>query len=747
MKTQEVRRFSFPSIGPCSVFTFHKSSSTRFGDLVYVGCENGRVLYSSTSTSSAAVQLSTSTSCHRGKVSSIHISYNPKVVHRQQTSPLGILFSGGRDHCIKVWNPLQGTKSLIQTLVGHEGIVTSIVEGSDGSIISCSSDGTLKVWTAVAGRNDFLNPYYECSFTYISPTHAWFTCVCSVDMGPWICYLADSTGNITSFRKSTASINDNTIAKYQFFEKVHSLSITSMILVKEDDLLVTASSDTFCKLIDSKSGNCLMTIRNNRQGRYEGISWIRFENRLYLTDEFGFLDIFSLQKMSILSTHHLYRQSEGEKFCTVSSHKFSILGSIVRAKDDHHFVVLLPYSSALSKQAAYNGDIALWRLQVDQSVAHFQGHSESIVSVARPHSCKRQFSDKFDQLSKRKSFRNTAEFSNEETCIVTVSADQTIRCWDEYNCQESFQIRIPDSLGSVMCSLTIWEMNSIITCHDYGHICIWDICSGSMISCKVFQDSIQSLTLGSYNNHFGVIAADLSGSIGFISLTQFDKNPTVVPISKCRKGFHDDHDPGILAITYNRLHDLIFSGGNDRSIRYWKPSSTQCNTISRHNDGVCLLQNCNKFLLSGDISGMLILWELTNEDDHVDIEEVCRWSVNGIPSFSSCSTCQLIESSTELIFVVQTTLVDTITIWSVSSGSKIEQTNLRGSDVGYERLSDKISVSRYAEINLEDVEITTTQVSCRGDGCVDDERFLPQYVYCGTTEGSVLRYEVDAYLL
>jgi WD40 repeat protein len=74
----------------------------------------------------------------------------------------GLLFSGGADRTIKVWDLRSDNRgeNVVQTISAHGGSVTCVRLFSGSALISSSSDGTVKTWFPVEGRGRLLYPWY-----------------------------------------------------------------------------------------------------------------------------------------------------------------------------------------------------------------------------------------------------------------------------------------------------------------------------------------------------------------------------------------------------------------------------------------------------------------------------------------------------------------------------------------------------------------------------------------------------------
>jgi len=97
------------------------------------------------------------------------------------------------------------------------------------------------------------------------------------------------------------------------------------------------------------------------------------------------------------------------------------------------------------------------------------------------------------------------------------------------------------------------------------------------------------------------------------NLTLFQTNPTILPTDSVIQGYHDKEEPGILSITFHWRSRNIFTGGIDRTIRFWKITLDSSKCLRGHHESVCSLECSEDFLLSGDESGEMILWKIDFE--------------------------------------------------------------------------------------------------------------------------------------
>ena len=84
----------------------------------------------------------------------------------------------------------------------------------------------------------------------------------------------------------------------------------------------------------------------------------------------------------------------------------------------------------------------------------------------------------------------------------------------------------------ILCSCMIWKLRILITGHEDGCVCLWNVDSGAKIVARgVLKQPVASIASGTTYQNEILLATDICGNIGVWNLSLFKRNPTVV--SKC----------------------------------------------------------------------------------------------------------------------------------------------------------------------------------------------------------------------
>lgn len=629
-----------------SCYTFAHGTQ-RQQDLLIIGTDNGRLFYygiphSQLPHNIRPVELTRAAGTnHNAEVSCLLFCTHKKYVSAQC---VGILFSGSLDRSIKVWSIASSINTstpntLVQTLFGHTSAVTDIVDGKDGCVLSASEDGTLRMWSPQRGRNMMLNPFFDCTCTLSFGRDVWLSSLAMSGLGPWVCYAADTNGNINILRKGSddneiekqMSQFMNQVTKHSKWEKVHNLGISHVQLVKEENILVSLSYDGTCKVLDPSNGQVLYVITNPRRCIYTGVAWVKGITSFYLVDELGLLEVYNLYHERVVETVALTSHSAKRVAAVHKCHALQALAYITQSSIfGGYFFTLLSTQSESNKKSATKGgarrlsvgvagEVVLWNLNSDVSCLEFVGHEGAVGGVCVPAVASGN-ADVGAAAAVTRSEQNgssgatgrasSLHISKEERLFFTAGLDDgTIRCWDEYDCSESYQFKSSRDASEITVMFAVWQMNRLITGHENGTVCVWNADTGTKVSSRVLHNTVSSLITAVSSHSKLLLGADYSGRIAVWNLTLHYLNPTqLTTVGGNIDGHHNKDDPGILSLAFHERTKTTLSGGNDCTIRFWRLNSdAAAGTIAIHKEAVCLLRCSDSFLLSGDELGNINL--------------------------------------------------------------------------------------------------------------------------------------------
>jgi WD40 repeat protein len=752
MKTEITERFS-PQVSRVSVFLFVQLNGQY--DNLYVGTENGKLMYFPILSvqiphNIRPIEISKDSTQHSAEVTCLMYSDNVRFIGAHCH---GLAFSGSLDRSIKVWNNDVSSGCLVQTLFGHSGSITAIVDGRDGTVLSTSEDGSLRVWMPQRGRAMMLNPFFECSFILNLNRDVWLSALAISNSGLWICYVADSQGGIEVLKKGSDhnEVERGVVAfsggltSHCRWERVHALGITRLEVVREENVLVSLSFDGSAKIIDPSGGQVLFTILNPRRGLFTGLTWSHSTACLLLTDEFGFLEMFSLFHEKVTESVCLVPLSSKQGADVLKNHSGQALGAISQFSHDGYYFALVSTprrKSAISnsststlsrKTVGVLGDVLLWNIVSDGKCLEFVGHEGSIVSLGVPNFDRgmrhldigdgqmeeRGNSKRQQQLQESKMGSVLQRVSAEEKLFFSVGhEDCTLRCWDEYDQSESYQFKSKGN-SEITVMLVLWAMNRIATGHESGLMCLWNSDTGTKVFSKALKQSVSSLVEGSNSHSKLLIGADFGGSVAVWNLTLHALNPTSLQVESSFPGFHDPEDPGILSLAFHEQTRTVFSGGNDCTIKMWRIQNCDVSLGSSqfHQESVCIMKCTRGFLLSGDEEGYLSLSKIVlNEGNGAQstisrLVQFCSW-LSLIPSRSIADICEYkVQGDMSRAYVAQVSSGGRTKVWEICTQPRKTSTNHGAHRTG---------------ISLEDVMRTSSQFGQGGrDGHQQDGATAP----------------------
>ncbi|CAE7462462.1 unnamed protein product, partial [Symbiodinium microadriaticum] len=221
----------------------------------------------------------------------------------------------------------------------------------------------------------------------------------------------------------------------------------------------------------------------------------------------------------------------------------------------------------------------------------------------------RQRAEKKNQLS---------VISPEESTFFSVGEDNSLCCWDEYDRSERFSFRLKES-GDVVMVRVVWSLHSVATGHEDGVLCLWNMDSGTKVASRALRGAPVTAIAEGKNKHSDdvLLAADRDGRLAVWNLSLFKMQCLDLPLELLTTGFHDPEDPvlcltGILSLTFHKKSTCFLSGGTDGIISCWRLQVDHDPMRLRYHAGnsVWNLSASEKFMLSGDESGRVVLWSM-----------------------------------------------------------------------------------------------------------------------------------------
>jgi len=153
------------------------------------------------------------------------------------------IVSASSDNTLKVWDAHTGAARL--TLRGHTGEVTGCAVSPDGdSIVSASDDSTLKVWDAYTG---------EVRLTLRGHTDRVTGCAVSPDGDSIVSASWDKTLKVWDARTGEARLT----------LRGHNSPVNGCAVSPDGDSIVSASSDKTLKVWDARTGEARLTLRGH----------------------------------------------------------------------------------------------------------------------------------------------------------------------------------------------------------------------------------------------------------------------------------------------------------------------------------------------------------------------------------------------------------------------------------------------------------------------------------------------------
>lgn len=498
-------------------------------------------------------------------------------VHQFQYIPelaSGLLLSCSADRTVKVWDPWDRDlkNKCVQTLSGHGGTVTSVAYVK-GMLISVSTDETIRVWSSDPSRGLLLYPWFITQ-QIIQPGADSVLKACPTSVGVLRrseavgVYIGDEKGRVYSFNPPFPAKPGTLLVPGRPPQKLHSLSITKLVLVPTESFMITLSFDNTAQVHDALTGNGFFAIENPMRCRYTDAAWDVHNQELILCDVMGHVQVWNIYVEKCVKSHQLLEEP--------------LVG-----------LDLLDRGQRLMAGTRFG--VEVWTLQRDAEFREYTGHESAIVKMVH--------------------------VGLKERNLYTAS-HKTIRCWDCYDMSCLGVLKQRQS--EISCLLYLPGSIIIITGHDDGSIKLWNIDSGSSMALEQHKNTVSCLAIA----HTAKQDLLISGSYdNTIALWDISKRRVFNPFPECSITVSSEE---VLCVCFDSTHETIITGGNDKLVQIWNLGSQELVAqLKGHKEAVtCLVQDAN-FIISGSDDHTIKIWDCrfhflvkTLDEHHLAVREL-----------------------------------------------------------------------------------------------------------------------------
>ena len=363
------------------------------------------------------------------------------------------LFTGSNDRTIKIWDPFLGPGSAepcLQTLQGHSSTVTGLVDSSEGAIISCSLDCSLRVWRPKGPKGKF-----DCVQTLVlgSDARNGLTALAAspgvAGQSAWVLYCGDSLGGVTSFSLAPAGI----LQAGTTWRKVHSLGVSHLLLVRQHGLVVTLGMEGLAAVVDTARGAVSCRLEHPRLERFTGLVWSSLGECLLLVDAAGGLLVWSLYAKAVVGAHLLCAPLDPNS-PGVARHGLVVREAVKGFPAAAAATWLGP--RALAVCLPQRGLVQVFRSVEKVPPVEMRGHEGPVVGVLS-----------VAPLSHPGAADEAAEMH--EQLVLSAGSDGTVRCFDTFSHRERYRFgeesgrgsRVGDDGREPLCMISVPHLNQV----------------------------------------------------------------------------------------------------------------------------------------------------------------------------------------------------------------------------------------------------------------------------------------------
>lgn len=537
------RKSSFHSVEnlslSCHFYLPHKSA-------MFVGCQEGPiVVWKPTNTLKAETVKCTFTG-HLGAV------YAMDYLH--DWAP-GLLVSCGADRTIKIWDVWERElkEPCVQTLVGHGGSVVSAV-GIRGFLVTCSTDGDIRIWRSDPDRHLLKYPWFE-TVQIIGRSQGLrgvpTSLGCLKRAEYTHIYIGDDKGHIyVLLPVIPPREKERKFLDLKLMEKAHELGITEINPIHQESIMLTVGFDQTVKVHDALTGNGLFATENPNRCRFTSVIWNQGTQEFIVGDESGHIQVWNMHEEKCLKNQPL-KKNAIQRLTWLSTDRF-----------------LLATSEC----------VELWSIDRALYFRDMKGHQGAISHLLLVGEA-----DKY---------------------IFSASLDNTIRCWDsdDLSCISV----IKEKRAEITCLLHIPDSPYILSGHEDGSLKMWNTDSGSCSVLEYHTAMVSSITFYTSTKKEYVLSSSYDGSL---AIWDFSRRKLAAPVLDTAIKV-----PGgeVTLMRMCPLEDCVVLGCSDRKLYILDLSSKHFKgTLSGHAEALTCLVVDGVFVFGSTDDGLIYVWDLT----------------------------------------------------------------------------------------------------------------------------------------
>jgi WD40 repeat protein len=501
------------------------------------------------------------------------------------------IVSASTDNSLRVWDAASGRCNL--TLQGHSGPVLGCAWSPDGrSIVSASFDGTMRVWVAASGR---------CNLTLQGHSGPVLGCAWS----------PDGRSIVSASTDNSLRVWDAVSSRCNLTLQGHSRAVNGCAWSPDGRSIVSASRDNSLRVWDAASGRCNLTLQGH-SGPVLGCAWSP--------------DGRSIVSASDDKSLRVWDAASGRCNLTLQGHSGTVWGC-AWSPDGRSIV-----------SASLDNSLRVWDATSGRCNLTLQGHlgtvwgcawspdGRSIVSASRDNSLR-----VWDAASGRCNLTLQGHsgpvlgcaWSPDGRSIVSASRDNSLRVWDAAS---RCNLTLLGHSGAVWGCAWSPDGRSIVSASTDNSLRVWDAASGRC-----------NLTLLGHSRAVSGCAWSPDGCS--IVSTSEDNSLRVWDAASGRCNLTlQGHSGPVLGCAWSPDGRSIVSASTDNSLRVWDAAFGRCNlTLQGHSRAVngCAWSPDGRSIVSASDDKSLRVWDAASGrcnltlQGHLGTVWGCAWSPDG----------------------------------------------------------------------------------------------------------------------